>query len=121
MSNRLLNSAWAAEGLTPSQKLLLVNLADHANAQAECWCGHSLIARETGLSERSVRGELPKIAVKGHLTIKPESYRASKGQSRFTYIVHPNTPANASAVTPANGAIDTGKRAFRHRQTAHAI
>jgi acetylornithine deacetylase/succinyl-diaminopimelate desuccinylase-like protein len=126
VSNRLLNLAWAAEGLSPPEKLILVNLADRANLQNESFPGHRLIANETGLSERTVRDTLPKIATKGHLTIRSEAHRANKNESRFVYIVHPKTPESASratqervsTVTPENGARDTGKRPFPHRKNS---
>lgn len=128
MSNRLLNLAWSAEGLSPVEKLILLNLADRANAQNEAFPGHRLIASETGLSERTVRDKLPEIAAKGHLTIRSEGHRASKDKSLFTYLVHPKAPARASrvreepvsAVTRENGAADTGGPASPHRKNGAA-
>jgi len=117
MSNRILTAAWNVRGLLPTEKIILVRLADRADNDGNCFPGHKSIADDCGLSERTVRDTLPVIESKGHLTIKEESQRAHKGTSRFTYTVHPVTPETASAVTRETGATDTGKEALRQRKT----
>ena len=57
MSNPALTWARKSRGLTPTQKLVLLVLADAAN-EAEnntCWNAAASIAEETGLSDRAVR------------------------------------------------------------------
>lgn len=115
MSNQLLNSAWKITGLTVAQKIVLIRLADRADKVGKCFPGHASLALDCGLTERSVRAALPALQSKGHLTIKREARKAFKGDSVFTYTVHP-TPEIASAVTPENSAADTGNRPSRHRK-----
>jgi hypothetical protein len=74
--------AWKAQ-LTPSEKLLLVSLADRANEHGTCFSSMADLTSRTGLSESSVhraRRELEKI---GHISIK----RRPKTSSLYT--VHP--------------------------------
>lgn len=47
--------AWRLQGLTASQKLVLLALADHADQDGVCWPGQSGIAKKTGLSDRTVK------------------------------------------------------------------
>jgi len=118
MSNRLLTLAWNVRGLTPAEKIILVRLADRADQDGHCWPSHQSIADDCGLTERTVRDALPKIQSKGHLTIKQDTCRSSKGFSRYSYIVHPLTPEARSGVTPEASAADTGKRPPPHRRNS---
>lgn len=118
MSNRILTAAWGVRGLSPTQNIILVRLADRANNEGKCYPGHESIAEDCCLSERTVRNTLPTIQTEGHLTIREEVQRTTKGKARFTYIVHPATPEAASAVTQASGATDTGKEALRQGKNA---
>lgn len=59
MSNRALRWARQSRGLTPTQKLVLLVLADAANDHEHaCWNAATSIAEETGLSDRAVRTAL---------------------------------------------------------------
>ncbi len=116
MSNQLLNSAWKVTGLTVAEKIILVRLADRADKDGKCFPGHASIATDCGLTERSVRDALQALQSKRHLTIKREARKAFKGESVFTYTVHP-TPEAISGATPEVDAADTGKRPSRHRKS----
>ena len=118
MSNQLLNAAWKVTGLTVAEKIILVRLADRADKDGKCFPGHASLAADCSLSDRCVRYALPQLQAKRHLTIKRDSRKAFKGESVFSYIVHP-TPATASGATPANGASDTGKWRHSHRQITY--
>lgn len=122
MSNRLLTAAWSARGLTSTEKLILLKLADHADSHGISFPGHKFIAEECGLSERCVRDTLQLLQGKRHIAIRQDSTRAKKGQPKFTYLVHPLTPESSSsvtrephsAVTGENGASDTGRSQRGH-------
>lgn len=58
MSMAALRWARASRGITPTQKLVLLILADAANADGVCWNAAPSIAEETGLSDRAVRTAL---------------------------------------------------------------
>ena len=114
MSNRFLTQAWNARGLTPTQKIILVRLADRADQNGHCFPGHESLADDCGLSVRTVRDMLWVIQTKGHLTIQEEACRSARGTPRFSYNVHPLTPKAVSGVTGENAALDTGKEALPH-------
>ena len=116
MSNHLLNRAWDVRGLTTTQKLILVRLADRADDDGYCFPGHESIAEDCELTGRTVRDNLPLIKDQGHITIHEETGRANKGKSRYGYTVHPLTAEAASGVTPEADAADTGSRRNPHRQ-----
>jgi predicted transcriptional regulator len=126
VSNAILNLAWKLTGLPVSQKCILARLADFADKDGQCFPGHARIATDCGLTERSVRDALRCLQERGHITIKRDVKKASRGDSVFTYRVHPTpenasgaTQENASHVTPEIGASDTGKLPSRHRKTVH--
>ncbi len=54
MAFELYREAWEAELREPSHKLVLLALADMANAERQCWPSHEELASKTGLSRRTV-------------------------------------------------------------------
>jgi DNA-binding MarR family transcriptional regulator len=61
---------WAMDAVTgsPSHKLVLMNLADRAGFEWECWPSQATIARQTEMSERTVRRLLAELERLGFLT-----------------------------------------------------
>jgi hypothetical protein len=82
MSNPILNLAWTAPCRTPAAKLVLVRLADMADASGVCWPSIERIAKECAISERSVPRAIQANVTDGHLSIQ-RTARTSK------YRVHP--------------------------------
>ncbi|NBW14019.1 MAG: helix-turn-helix domain-containing protein, partial [Caulobacteraceae bacterium] len=68
VSNGILNLAWQVDGLTASEKLVLVALADRADDAGCCWPSLADIARRCCLSERFARTVLRSIEAAGHVT-----------------------------------------------------
>jgi hypothetical protein len=54
MSIAALTWAWSQQGLPPSSKLVLLALADHADAQGHCWPSIERIKTMTGLSQATI-------------------------------------------------------------------
>ena len=54
MSVQALSSAFAIRGLTPSEKLVLLALANYADANLRCYPSHNTLSADTGLSERTI-------------------------------------------------------------------
>lgn len=50
-----MTAVWRLETLSPTQKLVLLSLADNANDQGECYPSMAQIARRTCLTDRAVR------------------------------------------------------------------
>src|SRR5438105_2454555 len=93
--NALLNSAWDAECDEPSDKLVLVNLADHANTKGNAWPHLKTVARETGLSPRTIAYALSRLETRGHLSV------SRKAGCSHRYNVHPVTGALTTAAIAA--------------------
>lgn len=119
MSNHLINAAWEAENLSANQKIILVQLADRANANGECFPGHKRIAKECSLTVRSVQTALKILQDKGHLTINRRA-RRSNGNPLLSFTIHPLTPEAVSGVTPENDATDTRSLRSTHRKPTTA-
>ena len=58
MSNRATSWAWDVEDLSPTQKLVLVKLADNANDDGYCWPSRSYLMKHTCLSDGAVKGAI---------------------------------------------------------------
>ena len=97
MSIRLMAEVWELTGLEPSEKLILLSLADNSNDSGVCWPSVSNMVRKTGLSERTVQGTVSALVMAGHLTRVQRSGRST------IYTVHPRnhcTPAMAAPPQP---------------------
>jgi hypothetical protein len=95
MSNRILTLAWNARGLTPTEKIILVRLADRADNDGHCFPGHKSLADDCGLTVRTVQSALPKIKSKGHVTINEDTGRTGKGLPNTTR-ANVGSPPNSS-------------------------
>lgn len=58
MSTILMSQCWPLAGMSPSQKAVLISLADQANDDGYCWPSVGTIAKRTCLSERAVQGAI---------------------------------------------------------------
>lgn len=58
MSTILMSACWPLQGMTPSQKAVLISLADQANDDGYCWPSVKTISVRTCLSERAVQGAI---------------------------------------------------------------
>jgi hypothetical protein len=111
MSWKAINAAWDVRGLKCSQKCVLVCMANHANE----FEGHTTfvsqekIAKECGLTERSVITIQKLLKDAGHISRPETTGRAAKGEARFRFAIHPVTHEKHSPVTHENGNADTRK------------
>lgn len=62
MSTILMSVCWPLSGMSPSQKAVLVSLADQANDDGYCWPSIRTISVRTCLSERAVQGAIKWLA-----------------------------------------------------------
>jgi|GEM_PF-2128284 len=81
MSVHALSAAFGAKGLTPSEKLVLLSLANYADEDLSCWPSQRRIASDTSLSDRTVRSVLCALEEKGLITrqerLRQDGSRAS--------------------------------------------
>lgn len=90
MSNDAIN--WAvSQRLTPTQKLVLMVLANRANAERCCWPSVEMLSKESSLSERSVQYTLRALSAAGIIEI-----HADKGK-RSVYTLNLNQAPQTGA------------------------
>lgn len=67
--------AWSLDLNTPSVKLVMLCLAEHANERGNCWPSVARVIEKTGLSRRSVSGAIASLKSLGHLKVEVRNYR----------------------------------------------
>lgn len=107
MSTMISAACWPLQGMSVSQKAVLISLADQASDDGVCWPAVKSIALRTCLSERAVQDALAWLQTVGIVfreyrantstsyTIRPSKYDPSKA---------PSTRQRAAKSTGANGA-----------------
>lgn len=70
MSVQSITAALAVQGVTSSEKLLLIVLANYADHNMQCWPSHSRLAHDTCLSQRNILRIFASLEAKGYLTRK---------------------------------------------------
>ncbi len=87
MSTRIMSECWPLP-MSPTQKAVLISLADQANDHGVCWPSVGSVATRTCLSERAVRKAIRDLEEMGHVQSNGRS-----GTSSYYTI----TPAPAAA------------------------
>lgn len=121
MSTIIMSACWPLQGMSASQKAVLISLADNANDDGVCWPSIRYIADRTCLSTRAVQNSIKWLVEAGALavnerqgrstvyTVTPAAYaplHVVRGANNVT------TPAN-NVTTPAAGAPTPAPRAPR--------
>ena len=91
MSIRLINKVFESGTFGPTERLIMLALADHADEKGRCYPSIRRLCERTGLSERSIQSNIKKLCRQGSL-------RATIGGGRGNvnlYAVFPNPAANA--------------------------
>lgn len=101
MSTIIMSQCWPLQGLSVTQKAVLISLADQANDDGVCWPAVGTIAARCCMSPRAVRTAMDHLEVVGLLT------RDRRFNSSTVYNV---TPAKFDkAAAPSKGSRKTGK------------
>lgn len=98
MSTFIQSACWKITGITPTQKIVLISLADQANDDGVCWPSMRLMTARTCLSERAVQAAVASLINLGLL----ERHERPGRSSYFT--VTPAGYAPPQDVHPAAGA-----------------
>lgn len=77
MSTVIMSQCWPIQGISATQKAVLISLADNANDDGVCWPSISSISERTCLSERAVRSSLRKLEELGLLVSHQRSGRST--------------------------------------------
>jgi hypothetical protein len=101
--------AWAFEkghelGLTSSQLVLLLYMADQANCVGQFFTGQPRLAKYTRLTERTIRELIPQLAALGLIRVTATPGKSTMYQILRQPIGAEATSAPAIASSPANGA-----------------
>lgn len=99
MSVHYLSACWKLEGLTSTQKFVLISLADQANDSGVCWPSMSSIAKRTCLSDKAVRQAIKQLEAIGMLRIERKKHDTRDQWVSNRYML---TPENYKQV-PTDG------------------
>lgn len=94
MSVHITSRAWKTEGLSMTQKIVLVKLADNASDQGQCWPSVPTIAKECSCTERSVYSAIKELERLGHIT------RRIRSGTSTVYMVNPCTTFTPETDSP---------------------
>lgn len=72
-----MSACWPLQGMTSTQKAVLISLADNANDDGVCWPSVSNIALRTCLSERAVQGAIKSLCSTGALQTSDRTGRST--------------------------------------------
>ncbi|MBD9528998.1 helix-turn-helix domain-containing protein [Paracoccus sp. PAR01] len=91
MSVKIMSAIFESDTLGPTERLIMLSLADHADDNGRCYPSIERLCRRTGLKERAVQSNIKKLVQHGYLTLFPGGGRGNAN----LYIVHPNPAADA--------------------------
>lgn len=69
MSIRIMSAVFESKTLGPTERLVMLALADHADDSGRCYPSNSRLCERTGLSERAVRQNVRALEAGGFLTV----------------------------------------------------
>lgn len=96
MSIKIMNEVWETSEHTGGNLLVLLALADFADADAECWPSVSTLARKSRLTDRHVRRILLELEESGELQRVLNGGRNGSNKYRLT----PKTLTKSQPLTP---------------------
>jgi biotin operon repressor len=105
VSIRIMSAVFESKTLGPTERLVMLALADHADDEGKCYPSILRLCERTGLSERAVQTNVKKLTEAGYLAVH---IGGGKGNANL-YFVSPNPAANAprTKCTPAPDAPQT--------------
>ncbi len=113
MGIKIMNEVWSIKGLKPTQKYVLIALADRASDDNHtCWPSMADLKDRTGLSERAIRDAISELESMGFVAIehrfnKSNLYRLTLKNRAIPANGAPpaaNAPPAPNAAPPAGGA-----------------
>lgn len=105
MSIRLMSAIFESETLGPTERLVMLALADHADDDGRCYPSILRLCQRTGLSERAVQTNIRKLVQQGYIRIIPGG---GKGNANLYFVsANPAADAPRTKCTPAADAPQT--------------
>ncbi len=105
MSIRLMSAIFESKTLGPTERLIMLALADHADDEGRCYPSIARLCQRTGLSERATQTNIKKLVEAGYIRIV---IGGGKGNANL-YFVSANPAASAPFDAP-NPAADAPRR-----------
>lgn len=96
MSIRVMSKVWDDEELSPTEKFILLSLADHADDDGYCYPSVARLVKRTGYSERTVQTAVKRLREVGKLRIDQNA--GPKGCNLF--VIYPTHVTNTAAAAP---------------------
>lgn len=117
MSVRIMSAIWEMGQLSPTEKLVLLALADWSNDAGECWPSIARVAEKTGVGTRTVQRAIRKAEKEG---IVKRDEVLGKGNRYTINPCHNDTPATVTPLperqgTPATVAPNTSRHTSRKK------
>jgi hypothetical protein len=112
VSVQAITKALEVRGVSASEKLLLLVLANYADENFRCWPSQSRLADETGLTDRTIRAVLASLEGRGLLSRQPRSRRDG---SQGTDIITLALDGHRKSLPPET--VSTGNRRTDHRKS----
>lgn len=89
MSIKIMSAIFESETLGPTERLIMLALADHADDSGRCYPSIDRLCQRTGLSERAIQTNIRKLSEQGYVRIIPGG-----GKSRPNIYFVSATPAS---------------------------
>ncbi len=104
--------AWRVAVENAGQRLVLVNLADRANQQGQCWPSQRRIARDTCQCERTVRARLEELETLGLIRRQHRKTEHGRTSDLTTLLIEgrPKSPMIQTAIPPPANAAATDRK-----------
>jgi hypothetical protein len=103
MSVHVTSAAWKTHVGNPTAKLVLLRMADISNDDGICWPGVARIARECGISERTVQRMLRELEESGLLEVVGFEDKGRKQPRTYRVITNPQTQVTNHVTSPERG------------------
>jgi hypothetical protein len=84
--------AWSQSDISSTQKLVLLEICDRANATNQCWPKQKTIAQRVRLTERAVCSALAALQQKGLIRRQPRIKFGKRTSDLITILVGPGKP-----------------------------
>lgn len=98
VSIRLMSAVFESETLGPTERLIMLALADHADDEGRCYPSTPRLCQRTGLGERAVQTNLKRLQAQGYISIIPNG--GPKGVNLFFIRATPAADAPPQQMRP---------------------
>lgn len=92
MSIKIMSAVFDSETLGPTERLIMLALADHADDTGRCYPSIQRLCQRTGLTERAVQSNVKKLQAQGYIKVVPGG---GKGRPNIYFV-----SANPASETP---------------------